>query len=297
MDGSVTASKAGRRPTIGFIGLGQQGAPMARAIAAAGFDLHVWARRKASLAGLASVPHIAHETLADLARQCDIVELCVLTDDDVHELLHDRGLLRTMRRESIVVNHGTGDPRRSIVFAGAAAIHGVYFIDAPVTSADAASWDPPRLNTIVGGDAAVVERCRPAFEAFSTAVWHVGPVGTGQMAKLLNNALAITNLKNAEDVLHLAADLGMDLEVLIRLANCGSGASAVLASLLRPVTANDVEHLNGTMTKDIREFAVALRDRQLDPTEVEERGLAGVRGYADVIALVSGSRAASSGRR
>jgi 3-hydroxyisobutyrate dehydrogenase-like beta-hydroxyacid dehydrogenase len=65
---------------VGFIGLGDQGGPMARAISEVGFTLHVWARRSASLDVLAGVPHVAHASVPELAGACDLVSL-VLTDD------------------------------------------------------------------------------------------------------------------------------------------------------------------------------------------------------------------------
>jgi 3-hydroxyisobutyrate dehydrogenase-like beta-hydroxyacid dehydrogenase len=71
------------RPAVGFIGLGDDGLPMATAIAEAGFELHVWARRPASLDALADTPHVRHDTVVLLAEACDSVELCVSTDEDV----------------------------------------------------------------------------------------------------------------------------------------------------------------------------------------------------------------------
>ncbi|HEY6410901.1 MAG TPA: NAD(P)-binding domain-containing protein [Ktedonobacteraceae bacterium] len=67
-------------PAIGFIGLGDQGLPLATAIAEAGYPLHVWARQPGSLDALGNVAHIRHDASPDLAASCDIVALCVSTD-------------------------------------------------------------------------------------------------------------------------------------------------------------------------------------------------------------------------
>jgi 3-hydroxyisobutyrate dehydrogenase-like beta-hydroxyacid dehydrogenase len=88
--GGMTQSRFPEQPVVGFIGLGDQGLPMATAIAEAGFPLHAWARRPTSLDGLAEVPHQRHGTLAELAAACDIVCLCVGTDDDVLQLAERR---------------------------------------------------------------------------------------------------------------------------------------------------------------------------------------------------------------
>ncbi len=71
------------QPAIGFIGLGDQGLPMATVIAEAGYPLHVWARRPGSLDALGNVAHVRHGDSKDLAAVCDIVALCVSTDEDV----------------------------------------------------------------------------------------------------------------------------------------------------------------------------------------------------------------------
>lgn len=89
-------------PVVGFIGLGDQGLPMARAIAGAGFPLHVWARRPASLEALAGVPHEAAGSVEALAAVCDVVALCVGTDEDVERLVGQ--MLPHLREGAVVVN-------------------------------------------------------------------------------------------------------------------------------------------------------------------------------------------------
>src|SRR5690242_19205609 len=101
---------AGHGVHVGFIGLGDQGLPMAVAIAQAGLPLHVWARRPTSLEGLGTTPATVHATLSELAAACDILAFCVGTDEDVLGLLAD-GVLAGLRPGAVVVNHGTGTPR------------------------------------------------------------------------------------------------------------------------------------------------------------------------------------------
>jgi 3-hydroxyisobutyrate dehydrogenase-like beta-hydroxyacid dehydrogenase len=96
------------KPAVGFIGLGDQGLPMATAIAEAGYQLNVWARRPASLEALGDAPHTAHAALPELAAASDIVALCVSTDEDVLRLAAE--LLPHLRPGSLLVNHGTGTP-------------------------------------------------------------------------------------------------------------------------------------------------------------------------------------------
>lgn len=120
------------QPAVGFIGLGDQGLPMATAIADAGYPLHVWARRPGSLDALGNVAHVRHDDIKDLAAACDIVALCVSTDDDVLRIVTG-GLLDGMRSGSVVVNHGTGTPRNAVRLTETCARAGVDVLDAPVS--------------------------------------------------------------------------------------------------------------------------------------------------------------------
>jgi 3-hydroxyisobutyrate dehydrogenase-like beta-hydroxyacid dehydrogenase len=97
-------------PAVGFIGLGDQGAPMAQAIGDKGFDLHVWARRPQSLETLAGIPHTVHDSPASLAARAGILALCLRDDHDIWDLLAAPGMEESLRPGLIVVNHGTGDP-------------------------------------------------------------------------------------------------------------------------------------------------------------------------------------------
>src|SRR3984885_16071242 len=94
--------------TVGFIGLGDQGAPIARAIAEAGFELHAWARKDRSLDALDGVRYVAHESPAELGAVSDIVGLCLNVDDNVREIMTRGGLLAALKPGSVLVNHGTG---------------------------------------------------------------------------------------------------------------------------------------------------------------------------------------------
>jgi hypothetical protein len=92
---------------VGFIGFGDQGAPMARAIAEAGFQLRVWARRVQSLDALAGVPHIVHDSPAKLGAAGNIVGVCLNVDDNVRDVMTSGGLLAAIKLGSVLVN-GTG---------------------------------------------------------------------------------------------------------------------------------------------------------------------------------------------
>src|ERR1700735_4863284 len=119
--------------TVGFIGLGDQGAPIARAIAEAGFELHAWARKARSLDALDGVRYVAHESPAELGAVSDIVGLCLNAHDTAREIMTRGGRLPAMRPGSVLVNHGTGLPAFALEMTRLARKHGVEGLDGPVS--------------------------------------------------------------------------------------------------------------------------------------------------------------------
>lgn len=269
---------------VGFIGLGDQGGPMARAVAEGGFELHVWARRPASLEAVQGVPHTVSAEPAQLAGVTDILLLCLKDDRDVVDLL-DGGLQQGLRRGGVVVNHGTGEPASNRQLDERLRALGVAFLDAPVSGGRHAA-ESKTLTTMVGGDEKVFRRIEPVLQSFSAKVARLGPVGAGQTAKLLNNALTMTNLKNAVDVFELATALGLDLGQLQDVVLSSSGGSRVLAAVGCDISAAIAPHLQGLMRKDIEHFARAMADAGLDASALRQRGLAGADGLAALVGSV-----------
>jgi 3-hydroxyisobutyrate dehydrogenase-like beta-hydroxyacid dehydrogenase len=94
---------------IGFVGLGDQGAPMAEAISDAGFELHVWARRAQSFDAISRVNYLRHNSLKSLAVRVHVLSLCLRDDEDIWNLIRQHRLIEALRSGSIVVNHGRSE--------------------------------------------------------------------------------------------------------------------------------------------------------------------------------------------
>ncbi|MFF4625498.1 NAD(P)-dependent oxidoreductase [Nonomuraea jabiensis] len=268
------------RLTVGFIGLGDQGLPMATAIAEAGFALHAWDRRPDSLRGLQRVPHDRHDSLQELAAACDVVGLCLSTDEDVLNLVSG-GLLEALRPGSVVINHGTGLPADAVRLTEICAPAGAEVLDAPVSGGRPGA-EERRLTTMVGGPRAVAERCEPAFSSFSRHVVHLGEAGAGQTAKLFNNALLMMNRANIIEIIELATELGVDPVRLADVLKLGSASSAAL-TLLDLLTPDIVEHLSSVEVLDMELFEAAMRESGVDGRSVTERGLAGAHGLPGLL--------------
>ncbi|WP_194926461.1 NAD(P)-dependent oxidoreductase [Catenulispora pinisilvae] len=283
--GNDAPPAAGAAPAVGFIGLGDQGLPMARAVAEAGFPLHVWARRPASLDGLRGVPHTAHDTLSDLAMAADIVALCVSTDEDVFDLVTG-GLLAAMRPGAVLVNHGTGLPAAAVRLTELCAPAGVEVLDAPVSGGRPGAVER-RLTTLVGGPESAARHCEPVFAAFSGHVVHLGAAGSGQLAKLLNNALLMLNQAAVADIVELTGPLGLDAARVADVLKLGSAASTALTLLNTMVTPDNVEHLSGVEALDMELFDAAMRQAGVDAAAITARGLAGANGLPKLVRRLS----------
>ncbi|OBJ87492.1 NAD(P)-dependent oxidoreductase [Mycobacterium asiaticum] len=240
---------------VGFIGLGNQGGPMARRIIDAGFPTTLWARRTATLEPFADTTAKPASSPAELAAASDLVCVCVTGDTDVEQVLVGGGVLSAMPPDGVVAVHSTVHPDTCHDLAQQAGQHGVWLIDAPVSGGGPAAAQG-RLLVMAGGDADVVQRCRPVFESFSDAVIHLGDLGSGQTAKLLNNLLFTANLGTAAAALALAADLGVAPERLAAVVSRSSGNSFALKSIGKTGGLERLAGLAGTLLrKDVRLLA------------------------------------------
>ncbi|OBI43126.1 6-phosphogluconate dehydrogenase [Mycobacterium kyorinense] len=216
---------------VGFIGLGSQGAPMARRIVEAGFPTTLWARRPASLEPFGDTAAKVAESPAELAAASDLVCLCVVGDADIEEVAGgENGLLAGIKPGSVIAVHSTVHPKTCHDLAKKADAQGVSVIDAPV-SGGAPAVEQCRLLVMVGGDADVVERCRPVFETYANPIVHLGDLGSGQTTKLLNNLLFTANLGTAASALSLGEALGVLPARLAEVISRGSGNSFALNAL------------------------------------------------------------------
>jgi 3-hydroxyisobutyrate dehydrogenase len=216
---------------VGFIGLGSQGGPMARRIVEGGHETTLWARRAASLEPYADTAAKTAGSPTELAAASDLVCLCVVGDDDVREVVYGKtGVLAGLASGGILAIHSTVHPDTCREIAEKAAAQGVSVIDAPV-SGGAPAVEEGKLLVMVGGDDDAVERCRPVFATYADPIVHLGPLGSGQVTKILNNLLFTANLGSAISTLELGESLGIERTRLAAVLNGGSATSKALSSI------------------------------------------------------------------
>lgn len=215
---------------VGFIGLGSQGGPMAREIAGT-FPTTLWARREASVEPFSDTSAKVVGSPGELAAASDVICLCVVGDDDVLSLARgNSGLLAGANRGSVIVVHSTVHPDTCRILAEEAAPLGVSVVDAPVSGGGMGAAEH-RLLVMVGGDDADVDRVCPVFETYANPIVHLGPLGAGQVTKILNNLLFSANLGAAASLLELGETLGIPRDRLCEVVTRGSANSMALGSV------------------------------------------------------------------
>ncbi|MEU9450425.1 NAD(P)-dependent oxidoreductase [Streptomyces sp. NPDC048277] len=242
---------------VGFIGLGSQGAPMARRIAGAGHETTLWARRPATLVPFADSGARTAGSPAELAAASDLVCLCVVDDADVEQVVTGPdGVLAGLRRGGVIAVHSTVHPGTCRRLEALARTSGASLLDAPVSGGGRAAQQGTLL-VMAGGDPQVFAYCRPVFETYGDPVVHLGPTGSGQLAKILNNALFTAQLGLAADALGMGAALGLDRAALTRVLPRGTAASFALERVADAGGTLDriAAHAGGLLAKDVRLFA------------------------------------------
>jgi 3-hydroxyisobutyrate dehydrogenase-like beta-hydroxyacid dehydrogenase len=241
---------------VGFIGLGSQGAPIARRIVNAGGPVGavtLWARRDATLEPFAGTAAKTAGSPAELARESDVIGICVTGDADVEAVSGgDEGILAGTRPGAIIAVHSTVHPDTCRRLAARAAEKGAHVIDAPV-SGGAPAAEAGTLLVMVGGDDETVERARPVLETFGDPVVHLGPLGAGQVTKLLNNTVFTAQLAVASSLFALGQAMGIEPARLGEVIAHGSGRSFAIETLARAGGTTDLmaAHAGPLLRKDV----------------------------------------------
>jgi 3-hydroxyisobutyrate dehydrogenase len=213
---------------VGLIGLGDMGGALAARIIGAGFPTVLWARRPKALTSFSGPTVETAPTPAELAATVDLVGICVWDDKAVREVVRGRdGVLAGCRPGTVIAIHSTVHPETCRELAHAAEKCGAVVLDAPVSGGRDVALTG-KLVVAVGGDEGTYERSRPVFASFGDPVIHLGPLGAGQLAKLVNNALLGANLALANDALALAHSLGLHTEGMVEVLRRGSARSYAL---------------------------------------------------------------------
>jgi len=212
---------------VGFIGLGSMGAPIARRLARSGFEVTGCDIAPEMLEAFDEAGTKRSADPMETARQTDMLGICVRTDAQLEALVDGGALFEALGKGGIVILHSTVSPDLARKLAALAKTYGVGFVDVGVSGGGPAAIEG-QLSLFVGGEDGDVERAMPWFEAIGKSIAHLGPVGRGQEAKLLNNLISIANYGMSAAIVDVAVALGFDREQIIAALMAGSAQSFAL---------------------------------------------------------------------
>jgi 3-hydroxyisobutyrate dehydrogenase len=213
---------------VGFIGLGEQGKPMAINLAKSdGFDLTVHDLLKTPVDELAALGARRADSPREVGTHSDVIEVIVVDDAQVEAVVFgDDGILAGARPGSIIAIHSTIRPATVRKIAAACAARGIGVIDAPV-SGGARGAQSQTMCYMVGGAKDLVDRCRPIFETSGKSIFHLGPLGAGMIAKLAHQVIICLNVLAAGEGMMLAKKAGLDLAMMQEVVRAGGASSRV----------------------------------------------------------------------
>jgi len=211
---------------VAFLGLGVMGFPMAGHLANAGHDVTVYNRTAARAdAWLQKYKGRRADTPAAAAKGAAIVFSCVGNDDDVRSIVHgENGALAGMAAGSIYVDHTTASAEVAREVAAAAKERKLDFLDAPVSGGQAGA-ENGKLTVMVGGEQAPFGRAKPVIDAYARACVLMGPVGSGQLAKMVNQICIAGLLQGLSEGLNFALKAGLDTTKLVEVISKGAAQS------------------------------------------------------------------------
>ncbi|MCC6455766.1 MAG: 2-hydroxy-3-oxopropionate reductase [Caldilineaceae bacterium] len=213
------------KETVGFIGLGIMGRPMARNVLAAGFALVVYDLMPEPVNELVNAGASAVTSPAEVAASADVVLLCLPDSPDVEAAMSGpQGLLAGTRQGQIVVDMSTISPVTARALSEKAAAQGVILLDAPVSGGQVGAANGT-LSIMVGGDAAALDRVRPILAAMGKTILHLGDSGAGQVAKACNQLVIAVTIEAVAEAMVLAAKAGVD-PAKVRAALLGGYANS-----------------------------------------------------------------------
>jgi len=200
---------------VGFIGLGNMGAPLAGFVLGAGFPLVVHDLRKAAAAPVLARGAVWADTARDVAAQCEVVCVCVPGPPEMRSvMLGTDGVLEGLQPNAVVIDHTTNAPAVVREVGAAVMARGAHLLDAPLDGGREGALEG-QLTLFVGGDEAVLRRVKPVLDTFSRSIVRVGDLGAGSVTKLVHNALAMSIDLLLAECLTLGAKAGVAVPRLV----------------------------------------------------------------------------------
>jgi len=228
--------------TVAFIGLGVMGYPMAGHLSNAGHKVQVYNRTKTKAGKWAAeFGGTAHNTPAKAANGADIVCACVGNDDDLRSVAFGSdGILSGMDKGAIFVDHTTASATVAREIGEQAKILGIGFLDGPVSGGQAGA-ENGALTVMLGGDQADFDKVKPVIQAFAKAVTLLGPVGSGQICKMVNQICIAGLVQGLSEAIAFSENAGLDTSKVVDVISKGAAQSWQMENRASTMIADEFE--------------------------------------------------------
>ncbi len=226
-----------------FLGLGVMGYPMAGHLSEAGHDVSVWNRTASKAKAWAGeYKGRACATIAEAVSEADIVFACVGADKDLKQIFDGAdGVIENAKTGAILVDHTTASAGIAEQLSKTASIRGLSFIDAPVSGGQQGA-ENGKLTIMCGGDSAAFETARSAMECYAKALNLMGPVGSGQKTKMVNQIAIAGLVQGLSEALHFAEQANLDLTKVVDVISKGAAQSWQMDNRSATMIDGEFEH-------------------------------------------------------
>jgi 3-hydroxyisobutyrate dehydrogenase-like beta-hydroxyacid dehydrogenase len=245
---------------VGFIGIGNMGMPMAKSLVKAGFPLRVFDLDQKAVAEITAWGASSAGSPYEIARDSDSVITMVRDEAQTDQVIFgQKGLWKGMKKDSTLIMSSTLSPQYCRKIYDITKARQIKVIDAPVSDPSGPQHIPGGLTIMVGGDKEAVERHRPIFQAMGKNIFHLGPIGNGQICKLVNQINAFNIGIVTRESLNLGLKAGLDLKTMVEALSLGRGSTRGLENMAE--TLRNYEFSSASHPSALKQAQANMRPR------------------------------------
>lgn len=279
----MSSHESGSRPTVGFLGLGSIGRPMAERVSANGYKLVVYDVREAAMTPFRGSAELARSP-AEVADRAEIVLACLAASDSFRAAVLDRktGIIAG-RKVQLYLHLGTNGVQLVKELSDGLAARGVATIDVPMTGGAARAREGT-LTAMASGPRAAFDRAEPVIRSYADKVVYLGQEpGRGQVMKVVNNMMSLANLATACEALVVGTKAGIDLETMLDVVNHGSGQNSASLTKIPLHVLHRTFDFGGALSVVIKDLQAFL-DQASDTGVATPLATAVLQAYLDALA-------------
>ncbi|TVT28919.1 oxidoreductase [Salinicoccus cyprini] len=223
---------------VGFIGLGIMGKPMCANLLSEGIKVFISSSKDKTNRELEENGAVVVESQLQVAENSDVLITMLPNSEDVYEVIMESGLYKSLNPETIIVDMSSITPKMSMEVSDVVSPLGHQYIDAPVSGGEEKAIEGT-LSIMAGGDEDAFSKVKPLLEIMSGSITHMGPVGSGNATKLVNQIIVANNIISLSEGMSVARTLGLDLERVYNAISGGLAGSSVMDAKTHRIISGD----------------------------------------------------------